>query len=366
MYIFVTNNKEELLTEAPRKRKRRITQVTLNDNDPIDFLDDDYPGDDDSTDNDAFLDDLADDGYQSDIADLVNNGDLDNIPDDNYPGDAEPYPSDIDDYPSDTTDDGYLSDNEPYPGNTTLPEDTPYPGDDNTSVDAPYPGDDVQTRDTPYPGGTTEPQPTDTGYPDNTTPVEDNPYPGDATTPTDAPYPGDTGAPQATDTGYPGDVTQQQPADDNTTLITPTDTAPVDDTDYNVDAGGDDNPNAPPVDNPDGEEQQQGRGIGYDSMRNYSLYLEYNKLYEAIDKYIDRVNNITSDDKETNSMIKYCMNKLYEVKQLCFDYMVIKFEQSTYYQNRVFYQTLIVSIQLIFDTIQKIMVSINQAANNKK
>jgi hypothetical protein len=74
---------------------------------------------------------------------------------------------------------------------------------------------------------------------------------------------------------------------------------------------------------------------------------------------------MTIDDMDTNKLMKYCIGKLNETRELCYDYMVIKFEASTYVQNRVFYQTLIVSIQLIFDTISKIFDA-ERAKLNKK
>ena len=444
MILFVTKSGESLFEEAPRKRKRRTTEIQLNDTDsPMDLLnndDDDYPGeDDDAT---AFLDDLADDGYPSDIAELIAGGDLD-VTDDEYPGGEEDetdedypgeepteYPGDDEtsDYPGDdNVDDAYPGDDTPdenvdldnYPGDNQedYPSDTDqYPGDDSEDVmtgsDA-YPGADGNAS--PYPGVDIDPAAGADTYPGDAAPTTGDNYPGDTPAPavdanTPDVYPGDIQTPPADATaptdGYPGggDITppatpDATPAADGypgadtaippavpdaggdaypgaTDVVAPPvdagypgggDGAVVDpnagavQTDANdyttgaddaVDANGDGVPDAPPADD---TAEDQGPGIGYDSMRNYNLYKEYYKLLKAIDTYVEKVNSMTVDDMETNKLMKYCVNKLTETRELCYDYMVIKFEASTYVQNRVFYQTLIVSIQLIFDTISKIL-----------
>ncbi len=156
MILFVTKSGESLFEEAPRKRKRRTTEIQLNDTDsPMDLLntDDDYPGDDDDA--TAFLDDLADDGYPSDIAELISGGDLD-VTDDEYPGGEENETDE--EYPGEEPSD--------YPGDD---ETSDYPGDDN--IDDAYPGDDAPDENVDldnYPGDNQEDYPSDTDQ-----------YPGD-------------------------------------------------------------------------------------------------------------------------------------------------------------------------------------------
>ena len=48
-----------------------------------------------------------------------------------------------------------------------------------------------------------------------------------------------------------------------------------------------------------------------------------------------------------------CFNKLREIKDLTYDFMMIKFELSSYVQSLLFYQNLIVSVQLVFNLIKK-------------
>lgn len=102
----------------------------------------------------------------------------------------------------------------------------------------------------------------------------------------------------------------------------------------------------------DGE--KKGPGLEYDSTRKYNLYKEYMSLYNAISNYITKLENNIRDDIQANQIIKEATNRLREIKDLTYDYMTIKFEISTYTQSLVFYQTLIVSVQMVFNLLANI------------
>ena len=77
-------------------------------------------------------------------------------------------------------------------------------------------------------------------------------------------------------------------------------------------------------------------------------------LYNAISNYITKLENNIRDDIQANQIIKEATNRLREIKDLTYDYMTIKFEISTYTQSLVFYQTLIVSVQMVFNLLANI------------
>jgi len=111
--------------------------------------------------------------------------------------------------------------------------------------------------------------------------------------------------------------------------------------------------------------QQPGPGVGYDSMRKYNLYKEYHKLLEAIGNYINKLENIMFDEPHQNLIVKTVIDKLNEIKKLCSDYINMKFEVAGYAQAYVFFEELIVSIQIVF-TILMTISSYNTDKDDKK
>ena len=77
-------------------------------------------------------------------------------------------------------------------------------------------------------------------------------------------------------------------------------------------------------------------------------------LYTAIDNYIFKLEDGIHDDLEFNQIIKVSVNKLREIKDLTYDFMMIKFESSTYVQSLLFYQNLIVAVQIVFRMINNL------------
>ena len=178
-------------------------------------------------------------------------------------------------------------------------------------------------------------------------------------------------------------MTQQQPTDD---VDTPTDTVGTDDIgdttgaedpdEYaDMDTNFNDDGTEEPTDDQTGdttmddtagtEDKPKGPGVEYDSTRKYVLFQKYISLYNAISNYIGKLENITKDDIEFNQVLKVSTNKLREIKDLTFEYMTIKFKASTYVQSLLFYQQLIVSVQLVFRTISNMNKEVQKKDNKK-
>ena len=137
--------------------------------------------------------------------------------------------------------------------------------------------------------------------------------------------------------------------------------------DFMADDGGgeDDGQGAPP----EGGEQQpeEGQqhggpkpGLEYDSTRKYNLYKNYISLYNAINNYITKLDANLNDDIRQNQLLRTASNKLVEVEELCFDYMTMKFEASTYIQSLIFYQNLVVEVQMIFNLLGKMQKNLKK------
>ena len=98
---------------------------------------------------------------------------------------------------------------------------------------------------------------------------------------------------------------------------------------------------------------KKGPGLEYDSTRKYILFENFISLNNAIENYISKLENVISDDYENNKIVKTSIDKLREIQELCESYMTMKFEVSGYIQSLLFYQNLIVMIQLVFDSFSK-------------
>lgn len=219
-------------------------------------------------------------------------------------------------------------------------------------ADIQTPDAEIQTPDaeiqTPDDGGTDIQTPDDGGEQDtnfNNDTAGDNPEGGEQDTNfnNDIQTPDDGGE---QDTNFNDDNGGDNP-EGGTDIQTPDGGGEEQDTDFNDDGGNDiQTPDGGDANNQGGD--NKGPGIDYDSTRKYNLFKDFMSLYTAIDNYIFKLEDGINDDIDTNQMIKVAVNKLREIKDLTYDYMIIKFETQTYVQSLLFYQNLVVAIQIVF------------------
>lgn len=145
----------------------------------------------------------------------------------------------------------------------------------------------------------------------------------------------------------------------NTEISTDTDNPedPAVDTDtgedFNSDAGTDDQTQDDTTDQTTDQNTQNGPGLGYDDTRKYNLFLNYVSLANAIKNYITKLEGNLGEDTNANTVIRTSTNKLREIYELCYDFMTMKFELSTYVQSLLFFQNLVVMVQMVFELLSK-------------
>ena len=137
--------------------------------------------------------------------------------------------------------------------------------------------------------------------------------------------------------------------------------------DFNSDMGEEDmvDDNGQPIegDQPPAEDAKKGPGLEYDSTRKYLLFENYVSLVNSINNYITKLESTMGDDMNENKIIKTVTSKLREIHDLCYDFMTMKFEISTYVQSLLFFQNAVIMIQLVFDLLEKTKKKIKN--NNK-
>lgn len=173
----------------------------------------------------------------------------------------------------------------------------------------------------------------------DTTPGEED-YTQDVTTPDDT-------------TGVAS--TEPTVSGDGTEVEVDTTDGPITDTgeDFTADAEADTGEDVPQDATQAPEEQKKGPGLEYDSTRKYNLFENYVSLSNALTNYITKLENNMGDNYEENLILKTSTEKLREIYQLCYDYMTMKFELSTYVQSLLFFQNLVIMVQLVFDLLSK-------------
>ena len=218
---------------------------------------------------------------------------------------------------------------------------TLYQAPENEQPPTDAPEEDAGTEEVPdEPTGeeTPEEPATDDATPEET-PTEDDP--------------GDVGGGDAEDTPTPDEGDDATDADAGDTGDEP---EPEEDADF-TGMGDDEDSGVTDADANDAakdEGEKKGPGLEYDSTRKYKLFQSYISLYNATNNYISKLENNVKDDIIINRVIKEATNRLREIRELCYDYMLIKFEISTYTQSLMFYETLIVAIQTVFRMISDV------------
>ena len=136
---------------------------------------------------------------------------------------------------------------------------------------------------------------------------------------------------------------------------TPDDDGLEDDVDFTSDAADDgtDDTNANVATGDEANGQTKGPGLEYDSTRKYKLFQNYISLINALDNYMAKLESKLIDVYEINKIYRNAIDKLQEVRDLAFNYITMKFEISSYVQSLLFYENLIVMVQLIFEYIEK-------------
>ena len=106
----------------------------------------------------------------------------------------------------------------------------------------------------------------------------------------------------------------------------------------------------------DGEDGNADKKVGVDlsSTRKYNLYKEYMSLYNSCNNYIGKLENVIKDDAEVNQVIRLAVVNLRKIKDLIYDYMIIRFSLNSYVQSLLFYQKMVVSVQLVFKMLASI------------
>jgi hypothetical protein len=267
----------------------------------------------------------------------------------------------------------------------------PTPGGDmGIPQGAPAPTGDMGAGQPPAPEGGQAPPPAEGGtgvppapggdmgappppMPDNGMPNEAPPAPGmDNGAPLPPPPEGEPGAPPPPpgDAGPDTSTEQIEPPPGDEDVPPPPDAAPDTSTEeinppMDDEMGGEANNNEKPI---QGSGNNAKPGLEYDSTRKYLLFKNYISLINALDNYTTVLEEKMPENINKTYIFKLAIDRLKKIRELAYDFTIMKFEISSYIQSLLYFQNLIVNIQMIFDMIGKSFKKIDviDKSKNKK
>lgn len=91
-----------------------------------------------------------------------------------------------------------------------------------------------------------------------------------------------------------------------------------------------------------------------DIMHKQNLYRKFMNLHESVSNYCQKLDTQIGIDDETNRQYKEVGEKLKQLKEFLYTYMVIKFTHEEYVQSLLFYQRSLAAANLLLDTLSEI------------
>lgn len=176
------------------------------------------------------------------------------------------------------------------------------------------------------------------------------------------------------DDNTPNDGETEEPTDTNNTTNDDTEVDP--DAENDTDGGTDDTVTEPDtgdggtdytddedVDNTetdDNTEDNVDTTNDADRAKKYSLYLRYLKLYDMINTFSEKIRNVVKDDASQNAVINKVVDNLNDLYDGMYEYMTIKFMNSSYMEAVIYFETVINCIRLNFELLRNNKINLKQ------
>lgn len=96
------------------------------------------------------------------------------------------------------------------------------------------------------------------------------------------------------------------------------------------------------------------------NVRKYNLYRDYLALFNSVNSYIEKLESSRPDSIESNIVINSVLNKFHRIKDSLYEYMTIKYGDSSYLASLMFFQQAVSAVRLCFSLIRNNKAFINQ------
>lgn len=93
-----------------------------------------------------------------------------------------------------------------------------------------------------------------------------------------------------------------------------------------------------------------------EGIKKQNLFKKFVNLHESLDVYISKLDVTVGIDDVMNKQINIINDNLKQIREVLYDYMILKFKANTYLQNMLFYQRSITGINLLLDDLGNVWV----------
>ena len=118
------------------------------------------------------------------------------------------------------------------------------------------------------------------------------------------------------------------------------------------DEGGDETADDTTDENNEGGEEGGDNPPDEDAVKKFSYYTSYLRLYNVIDTFVDKLQRVVRSTPISNAVVKVCVDKLTEIQDDLYDFMITKYADVPYYQVRNYFETSILAIQYVFELLR--------------
>lgn len=163
------------------------------------------------------------------------------------------------------------------------------------------------------------------------------------------------------------DTTEEEPTGDDGVEDEPDEgdgpyTGDEDETDYSADDGadGDEEETEEDVESEEQTPQEENPKEATEKVKKFHLYKRYLRLYNAIDSFLEKIQNVVKNDATQNMVIKTVSNNLSDTHDTMFDYMTTKYKSQSYVQVMIFFETVISIVRLNFELLRNNKINLKQ------
>lgn len=101
-----------------------------------------------------------------------------------------------------------------------------------------------------------------------------------------------------------------------------------------------------------------------ETTRKRALFSRIDSLYEAIDKYTEKLNMLMTNASDNVAIYRKACDALDDLRVYTYDYMIVRFTKAKYTESMLFYQRVLTALSLILDDLYKSLPKKAKDADN--
>lgn len=119
-------------------------------------------------------------------------------------------------------------------------------------------------------------------------------------------------------------------------------------------------------DDGDNDDTNENNDDAQEKIHKQNLFNRFMTLRSSIENYSTKLSSIIGIDAEKHAMISEVSDKLTQLSDMMYDYMVIKFKKNSYLESMLFYQRTVAAVNLCLDSLSKICDMTKAETKGKK